>query len=250
MSQSVDANGQLLNTVQYTFNNADNQLTTIELAATGITQAFQTTYVAGQLSQASDGRTVLTCTPGSQAGRPARVVVSRAGVEQAAYAFSYGANGRLSSLRENRTVLPPDWFVPIRAYTFGYDATGNLTQEEVANTLSDGVIVTQVTTYTASTTPAPLVDVAEPALLTALALYQRHDALVARFWQTNNPVRYETQSKSMSGAGVVAARAQFTPTLNSEQRVASQRILVSTYPAGPQFPQDRALQQTFSYQCR
>lgn len=241
--------GQLSNLIRHELSYADNQLTKLLLTQGTTTQTFQTTYVAGRLTQASDGTTTFSYMGGMLAGRPGRIVVGRGGAEQAAYAFTYDPRGRLTTLRETRTVIPPDWYVAARDYTFFYNATGDLISEKGVNTLSDGAVISQTTAYTVSTTPAPLADMTEPALLNALALYYRLDALPARYWQPTSPTRYETTSMGATNTPTVATRAVLTPRLGANQRIDSQEVVVSNYPAGSQFPQDRTLVQTFSYGC-
>ena len=169
----------------------------------------------------------------------------------AAYAFTYDPNGRLTALRETRTEFLPDWYVTAREYSFSYDATGNLFREVVTNRFSNGGDNVLITDYTHPTTPipSPLADATEPALLNALALYYRLDALPARYWQPTNPTRSMTTIGGVDFPPKEAARALFTPRLGNNQRIDSQEVVTSTYPAGSQFPQDRTLVQTFSYAC-
>ena len=250
ITQAVSAGGQLTNSVRFEMNYADSQVRSFSLTHGGVTQPFQTTYAAGHLLRVSDGTTVLRFTAGSGTGRAGSVVVSRDGAEQAVYLFTYEAGGRIARLGETRTVLPPDWYVPARQFTFTHNAAGDLLGEQVVNTLSDKTTVTQTTAYTVSATPAPLADLSEPVLLTVLSLYYRLDALPARFWQPTSPVRYETTGAGTGNATTLLTRAVFTPQLNASQRIDSQAIIVSTFRAGPQFPQDRTLLRTFSYACR
>ncbi|GAB3896463.1 hypothetical protein GCM10028825_42280 [Spirosoma agri] len=247
--QLVEQSGQLTDELKRTFTYTSSTLTSLAEKSTSKEAAFQVEYANSQVIRATSGQDVVALAYGTGT-RPSSSTFSRGGATMSTFAMDYDASGRMTKITEDRQVLPANSLTKQRAFTFTYDADGNLTNERVRFTLTDGSVVEQETEYTFDAKPSPYKRFSELSLLTAVALSQAVETRPSRFWHINAPISLKSYNLTSTGTrSNLRESSTFAPVYDSDNKLMNQDQNALLYQASVPTPVTKKNRQTFTYSC-
>ncbi len=185
------------------------------------------------------------------ASRISVATITKAGQIQSVFTMTYTPSGQLSTLTENRQVIPVNtgFSGTSRTYSFSYTAD-NVTTEHARFTYKDGSTLDQETAYTLGNHPSAYASFPEPALLTVVSLAGQFETMPGLLWQTNAITSYQTYTFAGTNRQL-AESATFADTYDASGNLTSRTQLTKLFsPAGSPFSVLKPTSHTFSYECR
>ncbi len=237
--------------LQRSFTYANSQLTAMTERSAKQQATYQLEYQSGKVIRATGTDLTLTVERDAASGRINRATTTKAGQTQSVFTLTYTASGRLSTLTEDRQVVPINTGFSGTSRTYSFSYTGeNVTTERVKYTYKDGSSVDQEITYTVGDHPSAYASFPETALLTIVSLAAQFETMPGRLWQTNALTGYQTYTINGSNR-LLAESAKFADTYDASGNLAARAQTTSIYiPAGSSSFVTKPTAHTFAYECR
>lgn len=238
-------------TLQRLFTYTNGQLTAMAERSAKQQATYQIEYQSGKVIRAISTDLTLTVERDATSGKINRATTTKAGQMHSVFTLTYTASGRLSTLTEDRQVIPVNTGFSGTSRTYSFSYTGeNVTTERVKYTYKDGSSLNQESTYTVGDHPSAYASFPEPALLTILSVAAQFETMPGRLWQTNALTGYQTYTINGSNR-LLAESATFADTYDANGNLATRAQTTNVYiPAGSTSFATKPTAHTLAYECR